>query len=238
MQHPLQRPWRWHRARVVAGHGVASGRAADSPYPAGTIALQRPLFAARGIDLSPYFEGTLNLCFSDSRWQLHQPDAQVEQLRWTACHPPETFSFWRVALRWDGCQVPIGGLLYRPHPETKQNHHHGPDRLEVLAPWIEGAAALSRLELGVDPARCRRIQPLRLQARLLEALKFRVLASQADFYRSCGLDPERLEHTPSTALLPLRSWLATVEPEALDLHDHELLLVLQNAWRLYGDDRG
>ena len=34
-----------HIGRCVAGHGVASGRAADSPYPAGTISLQAPLFA-------------------------------------------------------------------------------------------------------------------------------------------------------------------------------------------------
>jgi hypothetical protein len=31
---------------VVPGYGVASGRSADSPYPAGTIAMQAPLFRA------------------------------------------------------------------------------------------------------------------------------------------------------------------------------------------------
>ncbi len=54
--------WCWRRG-VRQGHGVASGRAPDSPYPAGTIALQAPLFARHGLDLSPFFPGTLNLHF-------------------------------------------------------------------------------------------------------------------------------------------------------------------------------
>jgi len=230
MQNGLQ----WHEARRVRGYGVASGQASDSPYPAGTIALQAPLFAERGIDLSPYYAGTLNLAFSDSRWQLQHPDAQVVQLRWTDRHPAETFSFWRVALRWQGGGPALAALLYWPHPETKQRHHHHSDRLEVLAPWIPEIDQLQRFELGVDPRRCRRVQPLRLQARLLEALKFRVLASQEAFYRAFDLDPESLlSDSPST--LALRSWLASVLPGALDLTDRELLEVLNNAWRLYGD---
>jgi hypothetical protein len=43
---------RWHRCQRVSGHGVASGQAAASPYPAGTIALQSPHFASLGLDLS------------------------------------------------------------------------------------------------------------------------------------------------------------------------------------------
>ena len=46
---------------VVAGHGVASGRAADSPFAAGTIELQAPHFAALGLDLSPFVMATVNL---------------------------------------------------------------------------------------------------------------------------------------------------------------------------------
>lgn len=227
----------WHSARLVKGYGVASGLASDSPYPAGSIVLQAPLFAARGLDLSPYFAGTLNLAFAGSRWRLRQPDVRFEQLRWTALHPPETFSFWHVALRWQGARAPIAALLYWPHPETKCHHHHASDRLELLAPWIEGVAQLQGLELGVDPARCRRIQPRRLQARLLEALKFRVLASQDGFYSSLGLDPQALLDGSDLPLGSLRDWLAGVEPAALDLEDQELLSVLCQAWCLYGDER-
>ena len=216
----------WHRAQRVCGYGVASGQALDSPYPAGTIALQAPYFAAHGLDLSSFYPGTLNLRFNDTRWLLSQPDWQIEHLCWTDRHPPETFSFWRVALRWQGAPAPLEALIYWPHPETKQAHHHSPDRLEVLAPWIESAASLTEFELGVDPRRCRRVQPLRLQARLLEALKFRVLASQQQFF--AGLE----------TMAALRQWLRATQPEALDLSDTELLLVLQRAHALYCDEPG
>jgi hypothetical protein len=228
-------PWRWHAARVVPGYGVASGQAPDSPYPSGTIALQAPLFAARGLDLSGFFAGTLNLSFEDTRWQLSDPDVCFERLQWTDRHPPETFSFWPVALRWQGLAVAIEALLYWPHPETKRNHHQSPDRLEVLAPWIPDLKACQALELGVDPRRCRRVQPLRLQARLLEALKFRVLASQQMFFEGFGLAPEPAGTSDWPQAAAFRQWLGSVLPEALALTDDELLVVLQRAWTLYCD---
>jgi len=226
---------RWHRCRRVAGHGVASGQAADSPYPAGTISLQTPCFAAHGIDLSPYFAGTLNLAAA-GEWRLRDPDARVEQLHWSEHHPPETFSFWHCRLRTDaGTEHPA--LLYHPHPETKRNHHQPPGQLEVLAPWIEGLEAETVLELGLDPRRCRLIQPERLRARLLEFLKFRVLAAQDGFFAgltaagSDGLQP--LEG--AAALEPFRRWLAPLWPEALDLSDADLRRTLEQARRLYVD---
>ncbi|MEB3234007.1 MAG: hypothetical protein VKM98_01140 [Cyanobacteriota bacterium] len=224
-------PWQWHPCRLVSGHGVASGRAPDSPYPAGTISLQTPLFAAHGVDLGGYYPGTLNLAFDDTRWRLRDPDARLEQLRWTELHPPETFSFWRVALRWQDLQRPVAGLLYWPHPETKQRHHQPCDRLELLAPWLDGIANRTGLELGVDPRRCLRIRPRLLQARLLEALKFRVLASQEAFFAewggAAGLDTARW-----------RRWIGTVLPQACDLEDGELLQVLERARFLYCDGSG
>ena len=220
---------RWVRCRLVAGHGVASGRAATSPYPAGTIHLQAPFFAARGIDLAPFFAGTLNLEASRGHWRLRDPDARVEALEWTDRHPPETFSFWHCRLRIPaetGAAAIVGGgahcggsgsgsvacngegageegdagvsheevapatsdpadlgaLIYYPHPETKRAHHQAPSCLELLAPWIPGLHPGAELELGVDPRRCRLVEPARLRARLLEFLKFRVLAAQEEFF--------------------------------------------------------
>ena len=113
-----------HIGRCVAGHGVASGRAADSPYPAGTISLQAPLFARHGIDLSPYQQATLNLDFSPGEWRLRQPDHQVEQLLWSDRHPPETFSFWRCRLQpLDERITPVDAYIHSPPPEPHLCHY-------------------------------------------------------------------------------------------------------------------
>ena len=69
-------------------------------------------------------------------------------------------------------------------------------------------------------------EQLRLRARLLEFLKFRVLASQGAFFepwqRGDGGDAERF-----------RQWLGGLWPEALRLNDHDLLAVLDQARTLY-----
>lgn len=212
---------RWWEGELVAGHGVASGRANDSPYPAGTIQLQRPHFAAAGIDLSPFEPATLNLAFRGGRWRLRQPDHHVEQLRWTDRHPPETFSFWRCQLRRSGAQAaPLAALIYVPHPETKRAHLQPEGLLELLAPPLGPVTPGERFQLGVDPRRCTLLQPARLRARLLEFLKFRVLAAQESFFH---------HHDPAQ----LRAWLAQHWPEACDLSDGELAATLDQARQLY-----
>ncbi len=219
---------RWHRGLLVAGHGVASGRAASSPYPAGTIALQAPRFLERGLDLADCHPGTLNLSFPGGVWRLSQPLFHVEQLAWTPLHPPETFSFWPCRLRWsaDGDGV---GWIYWPHPETKERHFQEPDRLEILAPFLGGLAPGLPLELGVDQRTCRLVQPARLKARLLEFLKFRVLAAQEQFFITLGPAEQ-----PAVVAAALRQWLAGANwREALDLSDADLLATLETARRLY-----
>jgi hypothetical protein len=221
MSRPLERAW---RGVLLQGHGVASGRAADSPYPAGTISLQAPLFAAAGLDLSPYLAATLNLDFSPGEWCLQDPDHRFEQLRWTEHHPPETFSFWQCRLRPvpeqsdpDGAWLPA--LIYYPHPETKCAHHQPAGALEVLAPPLGSVHPGAVFELQVDVHRCRLIQPARLRARLLEFLKFRVLAAQDAFF--------------TADLGELRRWLQIHWPEACDLSDPDLALTLDQARTLY-----
>ena len=213
-------PLRWWEGVLVAGHGVASGRATGSPYPAGTITLQTPHFAAAGVDLSPYQPATLNLAFPGGRWRLRDPHHRVNQLRWTDRHPPETFSFWRCQLRPAEAVDAVAALIYYPHPETKRAHHQPDGLLELLAPPLGPLPPGTRLALGVDPRRCRLIQPARLRARLLEFLKFRVLAAQDAFFE--GSDPPAL-----------RAWLAQHWPEAGDLSDGELAATLEQARLLY-----
>ena len=205
---------------LVRGHGVASGRAVDSPYPAGTIALQAPLFAAHGIDLSPFRSATLNLDFSPGEWRLRDPDHRVERLAWSDRHPPETFSFWHCQLQPHRANAKaVAALIYYPHPETKQAHHQPPGLLELLAPPLGAVEPGDRFSLWVDQRRCRLIQTARLRARLLEFLKFRVLAAQDGFFND--------------DIGAFLSWLQASWPEARDLGDADLQLTLDQARALY-----
>ncbi len=228
---------RWHRCQRVRGHGVASGQAAASPYPAGTIALQSPHFARLGLDLSSLYPGTLNLRVPGGRWQLQLPAWHIERLRWTSLHPPETFSFWPCLLRWPtgspspgpcpSPPPPLAGWIYRPDPATKARHHQPADQLEVLAPWIGALEQGLPLELGVDDRHCRWIPTAAQRGRVLEFLKFRVLAAQESFFTGFQ-GPE--------AATALRRWLARQGcREGSELDDSELLAVLQAARALYLD---
>jgi hypothetical protein len=144
----------WLRApgTVVPGHGVASGRGADTPYPQGSLAMQKPFFAALGLNLDGLFEGTLNLSIAPLRWRLLRASHTFEHLRWTHLHPPETFSF-------SPCRIEFAGRLhegwvYRPHPETKAAHFHNDSIVEVLMPWIEGLKPGLPLLLDLHAAEC------------------------------------------------------------------------------------
>jgi len=218
----------WITGCLIRGYGVASGRDPASPYPAGTISLQRPLFAQRGLDLSDCFAGTLNLCLAPLELRSEHPDHCFEHILWTDRHPAETFRFWRVLVRC-GASPPLRGWIYQPDPQTKQRHGQPPQVVEVLAPPLEGIAPGVEIALGVDPNRLWTIHGTRLRARLLEFFKFRVLAAQDAFFRDW-------RDSPSGAVDParLRLWLQGAWPEALALSDRDLLATCDQAWQLYG----
>lgn len=144
---------------VRQGHGVASGRAKDSPYPHGSLAMQMPFFKSLGLDLSSFWLGTLNVSIAPQTWALLQADHCFEHLAWTHLHPPETFSFVKLQLLWKTQSV--GVWLYYPHPETKAAHHQSASIMEIIAPRLEGLAygdtvnlhcAKGKLQLKQDPA--------------------------------------------------------------------------------------
>ena len=66
----------------------------------------------------------------------------------------------------------------------------------------------------------------RLRARLLEFLKFRVLAAQDEFFTPW-------QNKDDIDCIKLRGWLAQTWPEALSLDDEQLKLVLKQARDLY-----
>ena len=141
----------WVTGTVVAGHGVASGREKADRFPGGAIALQRPHFAARGLDLSEFWDGTINVDVSPRRAVLVCPEWTFPMVEWLPGYPAETFSFARMRIRAGGAEYPA--MLFLPHPETKPEHHQAPGVLEVMAPWIDGMSTAHAVEVWLDPER-------------------------------------------------------------------------------------
>jgi hypothetical protein len=144
------RPMTWTRVpgRLAQGYRVASGPSAD--YPFGALDRQRPLFAARGLDLRAYFNGTLNIDIAPRQFKLIHPQFTFHHIEWTDLHPPEHFSFshCKVIFR----EVEYDGWVYYPHPETKLRHFQNLSLLEVIAMPIAGIAYGDALEVRLDPA--------------------------------------------------------------------------------------
>lgn len=135
---------------VQRGHGVASGRGPNSPYPISSLHMQAPFFKAHGLDLSPYFEGTLNLSLAPHTFKLIRPQFTFPLVAWTTLHPPETFSFsaCRVIYR----EARYDGWVYYPHPETKIRHFQDPTIIEVITTFIPDLAYGGTVELHVRAA--------------------------------------------------------------------------------------
>ena len=143
-----ERQWVRVEGIVTRGHGVASGSNPDTPYPTGTLEAQLPLFRERGLDLTKFYPGTLNVSIIPLRFAVTRPSYRFEYVEWSKAHPPETFSF-------SPCQVEFDGehheaWLYYPHPETKARHFQSGSTMEIISHWIEGVGPGTRLEIDVD----------------------------------------------------------------------------------------
>ncbi len=136
------------RGVVRRGHGVASGASDQSPYPVSTIELQRVAFGERGLDLSPYYSGTINVDISPRTFAIGKCRLHFRNVRWTDLHQPEHFSFSPCVLDLNGAVY--DGLIYYPHPETKERHFQSDNILEVLAPYIENVSHGKPVTLFLD----------------------------------------------------------------------------------------
>lgn len=135
--------------RLVRGHRVASGQAADSPYPGGTIRMQTPFFKALGLDLTPFYDATLNVSLHPYTFAMRRPAYTFRHVEWTTRHPPEDFSFAHCRLVVNG--VRYAGWVYYPHPETKKAHFQNPSIVEIIAPFIPDLSYGDPLELWIRP---------------------------------------------------------------------------------------
>jgi hypothetical protein len=141
--------WTSVRGILRKGYGVASGPSPDYPY--GSLERQIPIFKDRGLDLAPFFRGTLNIDIRPLAFRLLKPEFTFRHVHWTDLHPPEHFSFSQ-------CQVLFGdghydGWVYYPHPETKLRNFQEPWLLEVIAKRIPDIAAGDELHVLVNPER-------------------------------------------------------------------------------------
>lgn len=118
---------------VRAGYGVASG-AGSAEFPEGSVRMQLPHFAERGLDLSDLHPATLNVDISPHSFALPRPEFTFPSVKWSPEHPAEDFSFSPCRVATAG-EV-FGGYVYYPHPATKPAHRHPSSVVEVLAPYI------------------------------------------------------------------------------------------------------
>ena len=124
-------------ARLVEGHRVASGLNRSPRFPGGTLRMQFPHFLARGLDLSAFHLGTLNVSIVPLAYRVLKARHTFTNVKWHPTEPAEDFSFFDVRVVCPD-QTPVDGLIYFPHPDTKPEHFQQPDVLELLLPFVEG----------------------------------------------------------------------------------------------------
>ena len=128
---------------LMQGHRVASRP--SKAYPYSSLEKQKPYFKELGLDLSPYFNGTLNISIAPLEFEVTNPELTFPLVEWTDLHPPETFSFSRCKVIFEGTEYE--GWVYFPHPETKKTHFQNPSLIEVIANEIQGVKYGDKLEV-------------------------------------------------------------------------------------------
>jgi hypothetical protein len=132
---------------LLRGHQVASRPSAAYPYS--SLEKQKPYFKERGLDLSSYFNGTLNISIAPLKFEMTKPEFTFPLVEWTDLHPPETFSFSRCKVWFKGEEY--AGWVYYPHPETKKTHFQNPSLIEVITVEIANIKYGDALEIEVNP---------------------------------------------------------------------------------------
>ena len=122
------------QAKVIKGYGVASGMNSDPRYPKGTLDLQIEHFLNKGLDLSEYFSGTLNVDISPFEYKIREAKYFLKNIKWTDFVDAENFYFFDVTAIFKG--TPFRGLIYLPDPSTKKEHFQSKSTLELILPKI------------------------------------------------------------------------------------------------------
>ena len=137
-------------AEVVRGYGIASGKSFDHRFPKGTIAMQLPFLKDRGLDLSSYYLGTLNIDITPSCYQFNQALFCFEKIKWSKDLPPETFSFYPCKICLADQESWFSSLVYWPHPSTKPGFEQKEGVIEILAPHLRSVSYGSKIIISAD----------------------------------------------------------------------------------------
>lgn len=132
---------------ICEGHGVASGKSDNQRYPRGTLNQQLPYFKERGLDLSAFFLGTINLDISPYHHKIEKPKYYFKGIPWSDYIPPENFYFFDVTFFFG--DVEYKGLIYMPDPLTKFDHIQEPSILELILPRISGLSYGMKVEIEI-----------------------------------------------------------------------------------------
>ena len=140
-------------AKVIRGHGVASGKGKDRRYPRGTLFLQLPYFADLGLDLTHYFRGTINIDIRPYHFEIRKPAYRMEGIKWSTHIPAENFFFFDAEIIHE--EISYEGYIYMPDPETKTDHFQPLHMLELIMPEVLNLKYGSTIELKVKPPQIR-----------------------------------------------------------------------------------
>lgn len=110
--------------------------------------MQLPFFKERGLDLTPFFQGTLNISIAPYTFSMKSPEYTFRHVTWTSRHPPEDFSFSRCRVLFRG--IEYEGWIYYPHPETKERNFQKPTIIEIIAPQIPDLGYKATVEVKVN----------------------------------------------------------------------------------------
>jgi hypothetical protein len=107
---------------LVRGYRVASGPSKDYPY--GALDRQRPFFQSGGLDLSKYFNGTLNIDIRPFEFQVQKPEFTFHHVEWTDLHPPSISPFQTAKSSIDKQNTTAGCTIHtlRPSCATSKTH--------------------------------------------------------------------------------------------------------------------
>lgn len=141
------------KGKVIEGYKIASGYSTSGRYPDSTIKLQTPHFLKRGVDISDFYPGTLNISIAPRTFEILQPTYVLKDVDWIPSHQPETFMFCKCEVTFQNQKCE--GLIYYPSPETKEIHFQSPSTIEVLAPHIPGLSYGDEIELILSPDQIR-----------------------------------------------------------------------------------